>query len=198
MGEEAKLSASFDQTTHWCSRLPSVQAGGEVLTGYISQSTVKDSIGNVVRLTEKSLSNDRRAGLFSLYWLYWRCTHTCSLVLNKLQTLEWISGLSYNHRNFMKSKCVFSSSPRIVPLAVTQQSFISVCFTWFRNFLLSLRMGTQGICSSVHVGYWWNIWSKGGSDVCGITMERNSLPESTNAIAFVPWLWDHWQLLECH
>lgn len=42
----------------------SVQVKEDVLTEYISESTVNDSIGNIIRLTEKSLSNDNRGRLY--------------------------------------------------------------------------------------------------------------------------------------
>lgn len=44
-------------------RMPSVRVKGEMLTEHITESTVEDGIGHVGRLAEKSLSDDRRAGL---------------------------------------------------------------------------------------------------------------------------------------
>lgn len=47
--------------------MASAQVKGEVLTEYIPESTVKDSIGNVDRLTEKSLRSGKRAGLQTVH-----------------------------------------------------------------------------------------------------------------------------------
>ena len=54
----------------------SVQIKGEMLTEYVSESTAKDSIGDVIRLTEKSLSNDKRAGLYSVHIDFTEDVHT--------------------------------------------------------------------------------------------------------------------------
>lgn len=69
--------------------MPSVQVKGEMLTEYFSESTVKDSIGNVVRLTEKSLSYDERAGLHSVHIDFTEDVHTLA---------QW-SSISYRLRN---------------------------------------------------------------------------------------------------
>lgn len=47
--------------------MSSVQVRGEVLTEYFSELMVEDSIDNVVTLTEKSLSNDKRQKTKGLY-----------------------------------------------------------------------------------------------------------------------------------
>ena len=56
--------------------MPSVQIKGEVLTEYVSKSTAKDSIGDVIRLTEKSLSDDKIVGLYSVYINFTEDVHT--------------------------------------------------------------------------------------------------------------------------
>ena len=73
-----KLSVSFDQrvSSSISSWIPSAQIKGDVLTEYVSKSTAKDSIGDVIRLTEKSLSNDKIAGLYSVYIDFTEDVHT--------------------------------------------------------------------------------------------------------------------------
>ena len=47
-----------------------------MLTEYVSKSTAKDSIGDVIRLTEKSFSNDKIAGLYLVYINFTEDVHT--------------------------------------------------------------------------------------------------------------------------
>lgn len=55
--------------------MSSAQIKGEVLTEYVSKSAAEDSIvvSDVVRLTEKSLSNDKIAGLYLVYINFTGC-----------------------------------------------------------------------------------------------------------------------------
>lgn len=63
MGEEKKAHRVLPLASESHPRMPSVRVKGEMLTAYITVSTVEDGLGHVGRLTAKSLSNDKRAGL---------------------------------------------------------------------------------------------------------------------------------------
>jgi len=80
------------------------------------------------------------------------------MVVKYVVGLGMISRLFHNHKKFVKSKhvLIFCSPPRAVPIAVQSLSSMHASngYQWiFRTFLLSSRVGTQGICGSIHIGY---------------------------------------------